>query len=724
MMNLTLKLSQIDDSNRCIVGGKAAAISKMIANDLRVPKSLCVTTDTFDYFLERTGLREKILMEYFRKSFDDMRWEEIWDLSLRIKSMFLNTSFPIEIYSRLMPIIEEFFRNKAVVVRSSAIDEDSAKYSFAGIHESYVNVKGVDSILKHIKLVWASLFSDSAILYRKETGLDVNSSKMAVVIQEFVNGEKSGVAFCKSPNSSLNMMIESVYGLNQGLVDGTVEPDRWVISRSNGKMISYTPAAKSRVIVADNSGIRTSSVSGAMKSKAPLTDKEIHGVYILCKNVERIFKAAQDTEWTYLKRTLYCLQSRPITTNTFIDKDDKRQWYLSLKRSLDDLKQLRCEIEQELIPEMQEVASSMETVNLLSLNDKELADELTGRKATLDKWHDIYWDKFIPFAHGVRLFGEIYNKQMMPADPYEFTQLLVATEMKSVERNRMLKKLAAFYNSKVMGAKKQNMSKKDIDAEFDKLLNEFLKKFRNPMWGLDYSLKYKNSIIELLKQMSGANYKSPSTSSRTLKKLEKLFINSFPDSEKNYAEESLDLARVSYQLRDDDNIYLGKIEGQLNSALEESQKRLGKRSAIKYQSLDVEEAIFALKDPKFQPSMKKEKQFKAKNFSVRPRQLTGQPSSEGLAIGNARIIRTPQDVFKFKAGEILVCDAIDPNMTFIVPIAAGIVERRGGMLIHGAIIAREYGLPCITGVPNAVDLIENGQKIVVDGYLGIVTLNS
>jgi pyruvate,water dikinase len=62
-------------------------------------------------------------------------------------------------------------------------------------------------------------------------------------------------------------------------------------------------------------------------------------------------------------------------------------------------------------------------------------------------------------------------------------------------------------------------------------------------------------------------------------------------------------------------------------------------------------------------------------------------------------------------------------MTFIVPLAAGIVERRGGMLIHGAIIAREYGLPCVTGVPDVVELIQNGQEIVVDGYLGIVTIN-
>jgi len=72
----------------------------------------------------------------------------------------------------------------------------------------------------------------------------------------------------------------------------------------------------------------------------------------------------------------------------------------------------------------------------------------------------------------------------------------------------------------------------------------------------------------------------------------------------------------------------------------------------------------------------------------------------------------------------LVCDAVDPTMTFIVPLAAGIIERRGGMLIHGAIIAREYGIPCVTGVPEATKRIRTGDQITVDGYLGIVTVLS
>jgi pyruvate,water dikinase len=100
----------------------------------------------------------------------------------------------------------------------------------------------------------------------------------------------------------------------------------------------------------------------------------------------------------------------------------------------------------------------------------------------------------------------------------------------------------------------------------------------------------------------------------------------------------------------------------------------------------------------------------------------GQPAGPGLSRGNARVIRHHLDLQDFKNAEILVCDSVDPNMTFVIPLAAGVVERRGGMLIHGAIIAREYGLPCVTGIPDATSLIRTGDEITVDGYLGIVTI--
>ena len=96
----------------------------------------------------------------------------------------------------------------------------------------------------------------------------------------------------------------------------------------------------------------------------------------------------------------------------------------------------------------------------------------------------------------------------------------------------------------------------------------------------------------------------------------------------------------------------------------------------------------------------------------------------GLQTGRVRRVRTAQDLGRFQAGEVLVCDAIQPMMTHLVPLAGAVVERRGGMLIHGAIIARELGIPCVNGVAGAIELLHDGDIVTVDGYLGIVTVGA
>jgi pyruvate,water dikinase len=87
-----------------------------------------------------------------------------------------------------------------------------------------------------------------------------------------------------------------------------------------------------------------------------------------------------------------------------------------------------------------------------------------------------------------------------------------------------------------------------------------------------------------------------------------------------------------------------------------------------------------------------------------------------------RVVRGAADFAAFRRGDVLVCDAIQPTMTHLVPLAAAIVERRGGMLIHGAIIARELGVPCVNGIPDATGLLRDGDLVTVDGHLGIVTV--
>jgi pyruvate,water dikinase len=218
-------------------------------------------------------------------------------------------------------------------------------------------------------------------------------------------------------------------------------------------------------------------------------------------------------------------------------------------------------------------------------------------------------------------------------------------------------------------------------------------------------------VVELAKGEASSGRHAPDPHRQS----EAQFLDCFRGAERQWAADLLDLARASYRLRDDDNIHLGRIEAQLRRALREARSRIdagGDDAGVLAPTVERFPMTVSEESgpPGGQPA----------GDIVRARQLVGQPAGPGLARAKARVIRTPSDLGAFRSGEILVCDAVDPNMTFVVPLAAGIVERRGGMLIHGAIIAREYGLPCVTGVPEIMRFVVTGDEITVDGYLGIV----
>ena len=230
-MKTTYRLSEISATDAKVFGGKAAALRRLQEAGAKVPAALCISAEAYKHFIRQSGLQEKIQLELHRKNFSDMRWEEIWDAALRIRSLFLRHGMPEDLGREISNAVARNFAENSVVVRSSAPEEDAAATSFAGLHESFVNIRGTGPVLEHVKLVWASLWSDRALLYRQELGLDIARSTMAVVVQELVAGEVSGVTFSVNPADAAEGLVEAVYGLNQGLVDGAVEPDRWVLSR-------------------------------------------------------------------------------------------------------------------------------------------------------------------------------------------------------------------------------------------------------------------------------------------------------------------------------------------------------------------------------------------------------------------------------------------------------------------------------------------------------------
>lgn len=721
-MSILLDLQDIDDGQADRVGGKALALGRMLRHGITVPRGVCVTTDAYDRYVGLTGLRERILLEINRKDFREMRWEEMWDASLRIRNMFVTTPIPPDLIESLQPRLTRQFADNPVVVRSSAPGEDASQTSFAGLHESYVNVRGADEILDRIRLVWASLWSDAALLYRQELSLDVEASRMAVVVQELVSGDSSGVAFCRNPTDDSQAVIEAVHGLNQGLVDGTVEPDRWILERDSGRVVSHRPANRREAMVPVGDGVELRLLPEAQASQPPLADPQVSEVYDMARRCEALFGSAQDVEWTMANGTLTVLQSRAITTPGAGEGDADRRWYLSLRRSFDNLRALRTKIEGKLIPQMIEEADRLGHIDPAPFEDGRLADEIQARRDVHQKWLDVYWDEFIPFAHGARLFGQVYNDTMRPADPYQFVDLLRGTEMVSLERNRRLEDLAGQLRTHPQLAERAKLGALDPEAPFMRDLRAFLDDFGDRSGGAAVEERQRERLVSLLLEMSRRAPGKPDARKKSTESLVEEFLSRFQGEERARAVELLELARASYRLRDDDNIHLGRIEAHLHAATDEGRARLAGRGMTGIRSLTPENVASALRDPSFVPEQPAEGVRQQRQYRLKPRQLTGQPAGPGIASGTARVVRNRNDLFDFKVDEVLVCDAIDPNMTFVAPLAAAIVERRGGMLIHGAIIAREYGRPCVTGVPDAVDLIRTGDRVTVDGYLGIVVV--
>ena len=723
-MTFTIPLDAVRPEDRALVGGKAYTLSLLARNGLNVPDGLAVTILAYRTHVNATGLAERISMELGRKRFEEMRWEEMWDAALRIRNLFLKSAMPAELEAGLREALSDRFEDRAAVVRSSAPGEDAAATSFAGLHESYVNVRGTEALLEAVRKVWASLWSDAALLYRRELGLDAEASAMAVLVQEIVAGERSGVVFCRNPNDPSQAVIESVHGLNEGLVDGRVEPDRWLLDRTSGRLLSHTSPARESAVVPGDEGTQLQPLPGETRARPPLAPEEVDRVFRLAMTAEGLLGSPQDVEWTFRGEMLHALQARPITTLGKDHGEDRRPWYLSLRRSLRNLKDLRVRIEEEILPGMADEAARLDAVDPAGLDDPELAREIRHRKEALDIWTGVYWDECIPFAHGVRLFGHVYNDTLRPEDPFEFVGLLGTDDLLSVGRNRALDDLAAMVRRDPgLGASLRGGQWAGLPHPFQHALEDYLERFGDLSCHETSCTRDLGDVMVLVSKLAALPPRERPEQTSDRNRLEKRFLDAFSAERRDQAAGLLDLARASYRLRDDDNLYLGRIEARLVRAAEEGKARLLNRVGADVDRLEPLEVAEALEDPSFRvPEGGKDKN-PASSPVETPRQLVGQPAGPGMASGRARVVRNPDDLRSLEAGEILVCDAVDPSMTAVIPLASGIVERRGGMLIHGAIIAREYGLPCVTGVPEATVRLQTGDWITVDGFLGIVTVD-
>jgi len=317
MSSYTLAFEEIDKTKHAIVGGKAANLGELARIEgIQVPDGFCVSTEPFKRIISDSSVNE-LLDQLSLLKVEDRN--KIAGLSTEIRSV-------IEAIPILQDIIEDIARrleeNKAYAVRSSATAEDLPTASFAGQQDTYLNVIGREEILKHVSKCWASLFTERAIIYRIQNGIDHRKVFMCVVVQKMVFPQAAGILFTADPVTSSRKLlsIDASFGLGEAMVSGLVNPDIYKVS--DGKIVDKKISTKKLAIHALKvGGTKEQEIEPEMQNRQALTDEQILQLAKMGRRIEEHFGNPQDIEWCLVDDTrlpdgqaFYIVQSRPITT--------------------------------------------------------------------------------------------------------------------------------------------------------------------------------------------------------------------------------------------------------------------------------------------------------------------------------------------------------------------------------------------------------------------------
>ena len=201
-------------------------------------------------------------------------------------------------------------------VRSSAVDEDGAIASFAGQHETYLNIVGADAIIQAVTRCWESARSERALEYRRQQGLPVDRPQIAVLVQQLVPADVSAVVFSANPitGNRHEIVINASWGLGESIVGGTVTPDTFIVRKSDLAVINRVIADKQRMTVSAPGGTHEVEVPRFLRNTTSLNDEQVIEMAKLAVTLEATMEHPVDVECAYASGELYLLQCRPITT--------------------------------------------------------------------------------------------------------------------------------------------------------------------------------------------------------------------------------------------------------------------------------------------------------------------------------------------------------------------------------------------------------------------------
>jgi pyruvate, water dikinase len=334
-MSLYIKqFKEISITDVASVGGKNASLgemfSKLSARGISVPDGFATTAFAFEEFLTHNSLNSRLFD--FMKQLDKKTFYNLKDIGVKARALFTGASLPpamqpaiINAYKQLCG--ENYFE---VAVRSSATAEDLPQASFAGQHESYLNIKGEAALLNAVKNCFASLYTDRAIKYREDNGFAHEKIALSVGVQKMVRSDKasSGVGFTLEPESGFRDIIHlsGVWGLGENIVQGTVTPDEFFIFKPTlvlGKnaIIQKKLGEKAMTMIYgddENNPVINIDTTKEKQEQFVLSDEEVTAIAKWAMIIEAHYQKPMDIEWAKdgITNQLFIIQARPETVHS------------------------------------------------------------------------------------------------------------------------------------------------------------------------------------------------------------------------------------------------------------------------------------------------------------------------------------------------------------------------------------------------------------------------
>ncbi len=834
-----LKLNETGAGEVALVGGKGASLGELSRIDgIEVPPGFCVTTEAWRQVVGESGPVAELPRRLARFGVGDT--DELLSLGAGLRAAVLAAPIPGEIEGVIVRAVGELGEGARLAVRSSAIDEDRAGSSFAGQHESYLDVVGPDAVLEHVKRCWASLFTERALNYRLRNGLTDQVPAMGVVVQEMVAAKAAGVMFTADPATSNRKVIaiEAVAGLGEEFVSGRVIPDSYSV---NGR-----------------------EVKGEVRGTPVLGTGQVHELARLGRLIESHFGRPQDIEWCLADGRFAFVQSRPITTLYPVPAvtDDGPHVYVSVghqQMMTDAMKPLGISFWEMTTPREIFVAG-----NRLFVDVAETIASPAGRAGVLaalaesdpligDALATVIERGFVPSPPGNGEPAVGPGSPAKPDDPVtadpaitaalvetyeasiaeleeeiegntgsglidfieadievlranlfdpESMRLIVPTLEATAWLNRKMKEWLGEVNAadgvvqSVSGNPAAEMGLRLLEVadvirphrqlvlyleetdeddflnrmeqyeggkEARQAIDEFLERYGSRCVGeIDITrIRWSERPLEILPLiLQNVRHAEPGAAKRQIErglraaeeKERSLLrrLRELPDGERKaeQARRRIGLLRAFTGYREYPKFAMIRRYFIYKKAL---LREAGRQAAAG--RIDRPDDIFFLDfgelrqvvsgDPVDRDLIERRKREYESNLALRPPRvmtsegevlngayrrddlpagaLAGLAVSSGTVEGRARVVHRVSEA-DLEPDEILVTAFTDPSWSPVFLRAAGLVTEVGGLMTHGAVVAREYGLPAVVGLENATSLIRDGQLIRLNGTEGWVEI--